>query len=89
MQKCECYIHSLKQDGKNHLGEATIIRRLGDNDYLAEYRVCAAMRSLTRLQDGTLWTMCTASSPRYRSRGWSGNSPHLENRLETAERKEK
>ena len=37
MEKCECYIHSLKQ-GENHvLGEATIIRRLGDNDYLAEY----------------------------------------------------
>lgn len=36
--KCECYIHSLKQpDGSNVLGEATILKRLGDNDYLAEY----------------------------------------------------
>ena len=38
MEKCECYIHSLKQ-GENHvLGEATILKRIGDNDYLAEYR---------------------------------------------------
>lgn len=34
--KCECYIHSLKQGEKNVLGEATILKRLGDNDYLAE-----------------------------------------------------
>lgn len=33
MEKCQCYIHSLKQ-GENHvLGEATILKRLGDNDY--------------------------------------------------------
>lgn len=37
IDKCECYIHSLKQDGKHVLGEATIIKRLGDNDYLADY----------------------------------------------------
>lgn len=37
MEKCQCYIHSLKQ-GENHvLGEATILKRLGDNEYLAEY----------------------------------------------------
>lgn len=37
IEKCQCYIHSLKQ-GENHvLGEATILKRLGDNDYLAEY----------------------------------------------------
>lgn len=30
------YIHSLKQGEKNVLGEATILKRLGDNDYLAE-----------------------------------------------------
>jgi hypothetical protein len=36
-QKCECYIHSLKQGDKNVLGEATILKRPGDNDYLAEY----------------------------------------------------
>ena len=36
--KCECFIHSLKQDdGTNVLAEATILERLGDNDYLAEY----------------------------------------------------
>ena len=37
IEKCECYIHSLKQDGRNTLAEATIIKRLGDNDYLADY----------------------------------------------------
>lgn len=37
MEKCECYIHSLKQGETHVLGEATIIKRLGDNDYLAEY----------------------------------------------------
>ena len=40
MEKCECYIHSLKQGEKHVLGEATIIKRLGDNDYLAEYNGC-------------------------------------------------
>lgn len=36
--KCECYVHSLKKsDGTNVLAEATILKRLGDNDYLAEY----------------------------------------------------
>jgi len=37
IDKCACYIHSLKRDGKNVLAEATIIKRLGDNDYLADY----------------------------------------------------
>lgn len=37
MEKCQCYIHSLQRDGQHHLGEATIIKRLGDNDFLAEY----------------------------------------------------
>ena len=37
IDKCPCYIHSLKQGEKNVLAEATIIKRLGDNDYLAEY----------------------------------------------------
>ena len=31
------YIHSLKQGETHVLGEATILKRLGDNDYLAEY----------------------------------------------------
>ena len=35
--KCECSIHSLKQGEKNVLGEATILKRLGDHDYLVEY----------------------------------------------------
>ena len=33
IDKCECHIHSL--DGG--LAEATIIKRIGDNQYLAEY----------------------------------------------------
>jgi hypothetical protein len=33
----DCYIHSLKQGEKNVLGKATIIREIGNNDYLAEY----------------------------------------------------
>ena len=37
MKTCECYIHSLKTDGKNVLAEAVILERLGENDYLAEY----------------------------------------------------
>ena len=37
IEKCECYIHSLKQEGQSNLAEATIIRKLGDNDYLADY----------------------------------------------------
>ena len=37
MEKCECYIHSLKQGETHVLGEATILKRIGDNDYLAEY----------------------------------------------------
>lgn len=37
MEKCKCYIHSLKQGETHVLGEATILKRIGDNDYLAEY----------------------------------------------------
>jgi hypothetical protein len=37
LDKCPCYIHSLKQGETSVLAEATIIKRLGDNDYLAEY----------------------------------------------------
>lgn len=45
IDKCECYVHSLKKDGQNVLAEATIIKRLGDNDYLADYNgvKCHAM----------------------------------------------
>ncbi len=35
--KGPCYIHSLKQGETNVMAEATIIKRLGDNDYLADY----------------------------------------------------
>ena len=35
--KCECYVHSLKKGEKNELAEATIIKKIGDNLYLAEY----------------------------------------------------
>ena len=43
--KCECYIHSLKQDEKHILGEAIIEKRLGDNDFQADYNgvKCHAM----------------------------------------------
>ena len=37
MEKCQCYIHSLKQGETNVLGEATILKQLNGNDYLAEY----------------------------------------------------
>ena len=37
MGKCECYIHSLKQGEKHVLGEARIIKRLGDNGYAAKF----------------------------------------------------
>jgi hypothetical protein len=45
LDKCQCFIHSLQKDGQNVLGEATILKRLGDNDYLAEYNgiKCHAM----------------------------------------------
>ena len=38
LTKCDCYIHSLKKGETHVLDEATIIRRLGDNDYLAQYK---------------------------------------------------
>lgn len=43
MEKCECYIHSLKQGETHILGEATIIKKLGNND--SEYKgvKCHAM----------------------------------------------
>ena len=36
MEKCQCYIHSLKQGETHVLGEATILKRIGDNDYLVD-----------------------------------------------------
>jgi hypothetical protein len=45
--KCECYIHSLKdnENGRNVLAEATIIKKIGDNLYLADYNgvTCTAI----------------------------------------------
>jgi hypothetical protein len=37
--KCECYIDSLKdrKNDRNVLAEATIIKKIGDNLYLADY----------------------------------------------------
>lgn len=37
VDKCPCYIHSLKKDGQGQLAEATIIKRIGDNLYLTDY----------------------------------------------------
>lgn len=39
MMKVEAYIHSLKdhEHDRHVLGEAEIIRQIGDNQYLAEY----------------------------------------------------
>ena len=37
IEKCECYIHSLQKDGKHNLGMATIEKRIGDNQYVADY----------------------------------------------------
>ena len=37
IDKCPCYIHSLKKDGQGQLAEATIIKEIGDNVYLADY----------------------------------------------------
>ena len=38
IDRCECYIHSLKQnDGTNVLATTTIIKKIGDNVRLADY----------------------------------------------------
>ena len=37
IERCECYIHSLKQGKVSGLDEATILEKVGDNLYLAEY----------------------------------------------------
>ena len=37
IDKCECYIHSLKQGETSVLAEATIVEKIGDNLYLADY----------------------------------------------------
>ena len=37
IDKCKCYIHSLKIDGQCGLAEAVIKEKIVDNLYLAEY----------------------------------------------------
>jgi len=39
IDKCECYVHSLKDkiNDRHVLGEATILKKIGDNLYIAEY----------------------------------------------------
>lgn len=37
IDQCDCYIHSLKKDGENGLAEATIIKKIDNNQYLADY----------------------------------------------------
>lgn len=41
----KCYIHSLKQGEKHILGDASILEKIGDNDYKAEYNgvICHAI----------------------------------------------
>jgi len=45
IDNCECYIHSLQKDGKHVLGTATIVEKVGENSYIAEYNgvKCTAM----------------------------------------------
>jgi len=37
IDKCECYIHSLKKDGKQTLAMATIEKQTGENSFIADY----------------------------------------------------
>jgi len=37
IEKCQCYIHSLKKGEVSGLAEAVILEKIGDNQYLAEY----------------------------------------------------
>ena len=37
IDKCECVIHSLTQGEKNRMAEATILKRIGDNQFIADY----------------------------------------------------
>lgn len=59
MEKCECYIHSLKQGETHVLGEATIIKKLGNNDYLAEYNG-TKVRYKARCAGGVRLPRCVA-----------------------------
>jgi hypothetical protein len=50
IDKCQCYIHSLKdkENDRHVLGEAVILKKIGDNLYLAEYNgvKCTAIYNL-------------------------------------------
>jgi len=52
------HIHSLEGE----LREATILGRLGDNDYLAEYNGVKCQRSTTRSSIISMWMTSMASS---------------------------
>jgi hypothetical protein len=45
IDKCECYIHSLKQGDTMGLAVAIITKKFGDNQYLADYNgiICTAI----------------------------------------------
>jgi hypothetical protein len=55
IDECECYIHSLKdkENDRNVLGEATIIKKIGDNLYLADYNGLNARPFSILLSTGT------------------------------------
>ncbi|MCL2426921.1 MAG: hypothetical protein FWD05_11370 [Oscillospiraceae bacterium] len=36
--KCDCFIHSLKKNSVHILDEATIIEKIGENEYVADYK---------------------------------------------------
>jgi hypothetical protein len=61
IDKCQCYIHSLKDKANDRhvLGEATIIKRIGDNLYLAATKERSVPLSIITSPDTTTWTMCT------------------------------
>lgn len=43
--KQECFIHSLKEGEQHKLGWATILKKVGDNEYVARYKdvFCSAI----------------------------------------------
>jgi hypothetical protein len=45
IDRCDCYIHSLKKGEVSGLDEATILEKVGDNQYLADYNgiICTAI----------------------------------------------
>ena len=45
IDKCDCYIHSLNINERGNLAEATIVEKIGDNLYMADYNgvICTAI----------------------------------------------